>query len=116
MRDTAAFLTTLDFFDDLRGLRHLQLTFYALRPTAPMSCEPPQLTRSRRDLKILGISHCARKQKGRLYRGNGAKTACRVKNGEQQDVRQCCVNKAVNNKEALGTHITAHTLITTREA
>ena len=35
VRDTAAFLTTLDFFDDLRGLRHLQLTFYALRPTPP---------------------------------------------------------------------------------
>jgi len=32
MRGTAALLTTLDFFDDLRGLRHLQLTFYASKP------------------------------------------------------------------------------------
>ena len=39
-----------------------------------------------------------------------------VRNGEQQDVRQCCVNRAVNNKEALGTHTKAHTLTTTREA
>ena len=44
VRDTAAFLTTVDFFHDLRGLRHLQLTFYALRPTAPMNCEPHKLT------------------------------------------------------------------------
>ena len=46
MRDTAAFLTTLDFFDDPRGLRHVQLTFYALKPTALMNCEPRELTRS----------------------------------------------------------------------
>ena len=32
VRDTAAFLTTLDFFDDPRGLGHLQLTFYAPKP------------------------------------------------------------------------------------
>ena len=45
---TAAFLTTLDFLDVLRGLRHVQLTFYALKPTAPMNCEPRKLTRPRR--------------------------------------------------------------------
>ena len=28
-RNTASFLTTLDFFDDPRGLRHVQLMFYA---------------------------------------------------------------------------------------
>ena len=32
VRDTAAFLTTLDFFDEPRGLGHLQLTFYASKP------------------------------------------------------------------------------------
>ena len=32
VRNTAAFLTTLDFFDDPRGLGHLQLTFYAPKP------------------------------------------------------------------------------------
>ena len=48
VRGTAAFLTTVDFYHDLRGLRHPQLTFYALKPTAPMNCEPRKLTRPRR--------------------------------------------------------------------
>ena len=38
----------VDFFHDLRGLRHPQHTFYALKPTAPMNCEPRKLTRPRR--------------------------------------------------------------------
>ena len=29
VRRMAAFLTTLDFFDEPRGLRHVKLTFYA---------------------------------------------------------------------------------------
>ena len=45
VRQMAAFLTTLDFPHDPRGLRHVQLTFYALRPTAFMNCEPRELTR-----------------------------------------------------------------------
>ena len=32
VRNRAAFLTTLDFFDDPRGLGHVQLTFYASKP------------------------------------------------------------------------------------
>ena len=32
VRETAAFLTTVDFFDDPRGLGHVQLTFYASKP------------------------------------------------------------------------------------
>ena len=48
VRDTASFLTTLDSFDDPRGLGHVQLTFYALKPTGPMNCEPRELTRPRR--------------------------------------------------------------------
>ena len=32
VRGTASFLTTLERFYDLRGLRHLQLTFYASNP------------------------------------------------------------------------------------
>ena len=48
VRETAAFLTTLDFYDDPRGLGHVQLTFYALKPTGNMNCEPRELTRPRR--------------------------------------------------------------------
>ena len=48
VRDMASFLTTLDSFDDPRGLRHVKLTFYALKPTGPMNCEPLELTRPRR--------------------------------------------------------------------
>ena len=56
VRGTASFLTTLERFYNLRGLRHLQLTFYASSPKKGEGGEPRKLTRSRRDLKILGIS------------------------------------------------------------
>ena len=36
----AAFLTALDFFHDLRGLRHLELTFYASNPSPGEGMSP----------------------------------------------------------------------------